>query len=124
MINSNLSDHNGLAWQISREYNNRVIADISDGTKSWTELPPNMAPDCYVFAKDHTNARSDKLEKGDKADKAEKVVKKDKELKVLTCKDYNTKANSGENCSWELDDANVGKRCNNRRRKERAAAVR
>ena len=113
IVNSNLSDHNGVAWQISRNYNDRVMADIAEGVKSWGSLPPNMAPDCYVFAKDHTNAsRSEKSEKLDKSDKSEKVVKKDKEVKVLTCKDYNSKPNSGENCSWELEEANAGKRCN------------
>ena len=113
MVNSNLSDHNDKSWQIAKEYNNRVVADIAKGSKSWSELSPNMAPDCYVFAKDHTNARSNKSEKDDKSDKSDKTVKKDKDVKgSATCKDYNTKSNSGESCSWELDEANAGKRCN------------
>jgi hypothetical protein len=107
VLNSNLADHNDKSWQIGREYANRVNADIQDYTKSWSYLSPNIQADCYVFAKDH-QALSTKPEKP-----IEKVAKKDKEIKAPnTCKDYNTKSNTGENCAWELEEANVGKRCN------------
>ena len=116
IINSTLAEHNDKSWQIGRDYTNRVEADIRDGAKAWHFLTPNIQADCYVFAKDHqasTQAnKTTRVDKGgEKSDKFE--VKKDRDAKAnMICRDYNTKANTGENCSWELDENNTGKRCN------------
>ena len=106
ILNSSLSDFNDKPWVIAREYVNRIDADVRDGTKSWATMTPNLQSDAYLFAKDHTQSV-----KSAKPDKPEKP-KKDDGRTVLTCKDYNSKSNCGENCSWELEESNVGKRCN------------
>ena len=85
-------------------------ADIQDGIKSWSSLAPTINADSYVFAKD-SQAQFSKPDKS--SDKSDDKPKIDRDAKVpLTCKDYNAKSNTGENCSWELEDANAGKRCN------------
>ena len=104
VLNSGLADYNDRAWQIGREYDHRVAQDVLDGVKSWSSLSSSLQADCYVFARDCLNNKSE-----NKPDKA--GPKKDKEQKTpLPCRDYNTKSNDGELCSWEVE--NVGKRCN------------
>ena len=56
VTNSTLSDFNEPAWQIGREYANQVNRDIEEGVKSWSNFNPNIAADCYMFAKDHVHA--------------------------------------------------------------------
>ena len=107
VLNSTLSDFNDKAWVVAREYVNRIEADIRDGSKDWSTMAPNIQTDAYVFARDHTLSN-----KSVKSDKPDKPGKKDDSKSVMTCRDYNTKHNTGEQCSWELEDSNAGKRCN------------
>ena len=112
-INSNMTDFNDYAWQIGREYANRVNRDLEEGAKSWSHFNPNIAADSYVFAKDHVQVvQSSNTSSGQSKDKAVKDPKPPKEGRLTSCKDYNTKANDGESCSWELQSENSGKRCN------------
>lgn len=111
VINSKLSDFNEGAWQIGRDYANRINRDIEEGSKSWSQFSSNVAADAYVFAKDHVQASH--VNNGSRPDKAGKnPVKPILEGRVSYCKDYNTKSNDSEHCSWELKEENNGKRCN------------
>ena len=105
VLNSSLSDYNDKAWQIGREYNNRVVQDVQDGVKSWASLSPSLQADCYVFARDWFSNKSE-----NKSDKNVKKDSKDQPKAPMTCRDYNTKANDNEKCTWETE--NEGKRCN------------
>ena len=105
-LNSSLTDHNDKSWEIGREYHNRVNADIQDGIKSWSSLSASLQADCYVFARDWVSVKPE-----GKSDKpAARKEQKDQKSVQSTCRDYNTKSNEGELCSWEVE--NTGKRCN------------
>ena len=115
VTNSKLSDFNDSAWQIGREYANRVNRDIEEGSKSWVGFSPNIAADSYVFAKDHVQvvmANNSTQQKHDKSAKSDLKQNPNSENRSPCCKDYNSKSNEGEQCSWEAQPDNVGKRCN------------
>ena len=51
-LSSSLSDFNSPEWQISREYDRRLISDLEVGLKSWDTLKNCIDPTCWSYAKE------------------------------------------------------------------------
>ena len=103
VTNSSRTDYNDQSWAIAREYGNRVLKDLEEGNKSWSSMGLGMQTDAYIFSKDSIKVSSFKANT--------KLSQLGQPSRVKqTCKNFNTVANEGQSCSWEL--ANPGKRCN------------
>ena len=107
-LSSNLSTFSEPAWQVAREYDARVIADIESGVKTWDGLANGLETDAIYVAKEIVELKNKakkplKSEKGDvKPDKAKK------DPKTNGCTTYNTHRAS-EGCFWEHQ--NKGESC-------------
>jgi len=104
-MSSPLSSFCDPPWQIAREYDARVTADIESGVKSWESLANGLEPDAIYIAKETVELRN----KGKKAPKSKKDDDKPKSnAKKSVCTTYDTHRSS-EGCLWE--SRNKGETC-------------
>ena len=111
-LSSNLASFSEPAWQVAREYDNKIVSDIESGAKTWQGLSIGLETDAIYVAKEVTelknrpkNKAKEKTDKFDKSDKSDKALKKDP---GSGCTTYNTHRSS-EGCYWE--SVNQGKTC-------------
>ena len=57
-LSSNLANFSDPAWHIAREYDNRVIADIESGAKTWESISNSIEPDSIYCAKETVENRN------------------------------------------------------------------
>ena len=95
-LSSNLSSFTDPAWQIAREYDTRVIADIESGAKSWESLSNGLETDSIYCAKETVEMRNKQIKKP----KDPKDPKKTKDGKSKPCTTYNSHRSS-DGCFWE-----------------------
>ena len=109
VTNSSPTEHQSTAWQIAREYSNRVFTDVEQGRKTWIGMSSSMQTESYILSKDSLDVslRNSRVPSNVK-DKTDK--KSDKRQASIACNNYNTVQNEGNVCAWEL--ANAGMRCN------------
>ena len=109
-LSSNLATFSDPAWQVAREYDSRVIADIESGVKTWEGLSNGLETDAIYVAKEivelKTRAKKPLKDKGDKPDIKNEKPKKDP--KNNGCTTYNTHRTS-DGCFWE--HTNKGETC-------------
>jgi hypothetical protein len=110
-MSSPLSSFSDPSWQIAREYDSRVTADIESGTKSWDTLANGLETDSIYMAKETVELRN----RAKKPPKDPKPFKRDDEKpskkgdpKKTGCTTYNTHRSS-EGCYWEAQ--NKGESC-------------
>ena len=107
-LSSNLSSFTDPAWHIAREYDNRVIADIESGAKSWESLSNSIEPDSIYCAKETVENRN-RQNKSKKAPNPVNPTRKEGEKPVRkVCTTFNSHK-STEGCYWEQQ--NEGKSC-------------
>ena len=97
VTNSSNSEYNDRTWSIAREYSNRIMKDLEEGSKNWKSMGPGMQTDAYIFSKDAINAAS------------KEAPKPTKSSQKSTCYSYNNVSNEDQKCAFEV--ANPGKRC-------------
>ena len=103
-MSSPLSSFSEAPWQIAREYDTRVTADIESGAKSWDTLANGLETDSIYMAKETVELRNKaKKPKEPKVPKEERV-----DPKKTGCTTYNSHRSS-EGCMWEAQ--NKGKTC-------------
>ena len=108
-LSSNLATFADPPWQVAREYDARVIADIESGVKTWGGLANGLETDAIYVAKEivELKNKAKKPLKNDKGDnKLESKPKKDP--KNNGCTTYNTHRAS-DGCFWEHQ--NKGETC-------------
>lgn len=113
VTNSSSTDHQSTAWQIARDYSNRVFTDVEQGKKTWESMSSSLQTESYILAKDHleVSLRSSKAAKPQYDNSWGKDPKKvDKKSLSVACHNYNSVQNEGNVCAWEL--SNPGMRCN------------
>ena len=106
-LSSTLTSFCDPSWQIAREYDSRVIADIESGDKSWDTLSNGLETDAIYCAKEVVELKNKakkplKIEKKVPEDKAKKDPKKN------GCTTYNSHRAS-DGCFWE--HTNKGESC-------------
>ena len=106
-LSSNLSSFTDTAWQVAREYDSRVIADIESGAKSWESLSTGLETDAIYCAKETVELKN-KAKKTPKDLKDPKRPKDPKDAKNKTCSTFNTHRAS-DGCYWEHH--NKGETC-------------
>ena len=57
-LSSNLTAFMDSAWQVAREYDSRVIADIESGAKTWENLSNGLETDSIYCAKETVEMRN------------------------------------------------------------------
>ena len=109
-LSSNLAQFCDPAWQVAREYDSRIVADIESGAKSWEGLSNGLESDAIYVAKEVVLLKNQsKKAKDSKLDKSEvKNDKTKKDPKTNGCTTYNTHRSS-EGCYWE--SINKGETC-------------
>jgi hypothetical protein len=109
-LSSNLATFSDPAWQVAREYDSRIIADIESGVKTWEGLSNGLETDAIYVAKEIVELKNKaKKPSKDKTDKTDvKTEKPKKEPKGNGCTTYNTHRAS-EGCYWE--HLNKGETC-------------
>ena len=106
-LSSNLANFSDPAWHIAREYDNRVIADIESGAKTWESLSNSIEPDSIYCAKETVENRN--RQNKSKKPAASNVSKKEGEKSSKKpCTTYNSHRSS-DGCYWE--QTNEGKSC-------------
>ena len=82
-LSSNLTSFSDPAWHIVREYDNRLMADIESGAKTWESLSNSIEPDSIYCAKGTVENRN-RLNKSKKPPASGNLSKKegDKPSKV------------------------------------------
>ena len=107
-LSSTLTSFCDPSWQIAREYDARVIADIEAGDKSWDTLSNGLETDSIYCAKEvvELKNKAKKPTKPEKKASEDKFVKKDP--KKTGCTTYNSHRAS-EGCYWE--HTNKGESC-------------
>ena len=103
---SNLSNFAEHSWQVAREYNNRVIADIEQGTKTWESLSNGIESDSIYCANQIVESR-EKSKKPEKS-KTKPTEKSTGDKKSKACTTFNTHRTS-DGCLWEHN--NPGQSC-------------
>ena len=106
-LSSNLNSFTDNAWQVAREYDTRVIADIESGAKTWSTLSKGLETDAIYCANQIVELKN-KSKKPVKDPKDPKNSKVDKDRKTKACTTYNTHRSS-EGCFWEHN--NKGESC-------------
>ena len=106
-LSSNLSSFTDNAWQVAREYDTRVVADIESGAKSWSTLSKGLETDAIYCANQIVELKN-KAKKPVKDHKDPKNPKDKKDAKVKACTTFNTHRSS-EGCFWEHN--NKGETC-------------
>ena len=110
VTNSSTTEHMTTAWQIAREYSNRVFADVEQGRKTWESMSKSMQTESYILAKDQLEVSlRNKPPTSVKTNDKEKDKKPDKAPFAQTCYNYNNVHNEGNVCAFEL--SNAGMRC-------------
>lgn len=103
-MSSPLSSFSDPSWQVAREYDSRVIADIESGIKSWETLANGIEPDSIYMAKETVELRNKANAKKNKSVDPSKKTKDDNvkrgDPKKNGCTTYNTHRSS-EGCFWE-----------------------
>ena len=107
-LSSSLSSYSDPSWQIAREYDSRVIADIEAGTKSWDTMTMGLETDSIYCAKETVELRNKKKPRDLKNPKKEFEEKPKKDPKKYGCTTYNTHRAS-DGCYWE--HLNKGETC-------------
>ena len=106
-LSSNLTSFTDHAWQVAREYDTRVVADIESGAKTWATLSNGLETDAIYCANQIVELKN----KAKKVPKDPKDLKKDppkKDAKSKVCTTYNTHRAS-DGCVWEQN--NKGESC-------------
>ena len=98
-LSSNLTSFTDPAWQVAREYDSRVIADIEAGVKNWSTLASGLETDAIYVAKEIVDLKN-KAKKPPKDPKDAKKPKEPRDPKNKACSTYNTHRSS-EGCYWE-----------------------
>ena len=106
-LSSNLTCFTDASWQVAREYDSRVIADIESGSKTWDTLANGLETDSIYCAKETVNLKN-QAKKPPKDPKDPKKVKDAKDPKKNGCTTYNTHR-STDGCFWEMN--NKGEAC-------------
>ena len=106
-LSSNLSSFTDNSWQVAREYDTRVIADIESGAKTWSTLSKGLETDAIYCANQIVELKT-KAKKPGKDPKDPKNPRVDKDRKSKACTTYNTHRSS-EGCFWEHN--NKGESC-------------
>ena len=106
-LSSNLSSFTDNAWQVAREYDTRVVADIESGAKTWSTLSKGLETDAIYCANQIVELKN-KAKKPVKDPKEPKNPRDKKEAKVKACTTFNTHRSS-EGCYWEHN--NKGESC-------------
>ena len=107
-LSSNLTSFADYSWQVAREYDTRVIADIESGAKSWGTLSNGLETDAIYCANQIIELKN-KSKKEPKVPKDPKDLKKSgKDAKAKACTTYNTHRAS-DGCVWEQN--NKGETC-------------
>ena len=106
-LSSNLSTFAEPAWQVAREYDARVIADIESGVKTWDGLANGLETDAIYVAKEIVELKN-KAKKPPKNDKGSDKTEKPKKDVKSGCTTYNTHRAS-DGCYWEHQ--NKGETC-------------
>ena len=60
--NSTLNDFEHHAWQLGKGYGDRVLNDIQQGLRSWSEMPNHILPDVFLHVKDMVDIQGRKRE--------------------------------------------------------------
>ena len=110
-LSSNLASFCDHSWMVAREYDNRVIADIESGAKTWSSLSNGLETDAIYCANQICELKKAKKSVKDETKKVrDNDTKKgrDNESKSRPCTTYNTHRAS-EGCVWEQN--NEGKAC-------------
>ena len=106
-LSSTLTSFCDPSWQVAREYDARVIADIESGDKSWDTMSNGLETDAIYCAKETVELKN----KAKKPAKVEKKVFEDKpkkDPKKNGCTTFNTHRAS-DGCFWE--HTNKGDNC-------------
>ena len=106
-LSSYLTCFTDPSWQIAREYDARVIADIEAGAKSWDTLAKGLETDSIYCAKETVELKN-KAKKPLREPKDTKKPKDPKDSKKIGCTTYNTHRAS-DGCFWEHN--NKGETC-------------
>ena len=108
-LSSNLASFTDPAWQVAREYDSRVIADIEAGAKHWETLSTGLETDAIYCTKETVDLKnkSKKSVRDPRENKDPKKLKDPKDLKK-PCSTYNTHRSS-DGCYWE--HTNKGETC-------------
>ena len=106
-LSSNLATFAEPAWQIAREYDNRIIGDIESGAKTWQSLSNGLEVDALYVAKEVTELRNKNKKAPKSVEKSDsKVDTPKKDPKTNGCTTYNTHRSSegcypGNSCVFE-----------------------
>ena len=106
-LSSNLSSFSDSAWQVAREYDTRVVADIESGAKTWSTLSKGLETDAIYCANQIVELKN-KAKKPVKDPKDVKNPRDKKDTKVKACTTFNTHRSS-DGCFWEHN--NRGETC-------------
>ena len=106
-LSSNLASFTDPAWQVAREYDARVIADIEAGVKTWDSLSNGLETDAIYVAKETVDLKN-KAKKPLRDPKDPKKPKEPRDPKNKPCSTYNSHRSS-EGCYWEY--TNKGGSC-------------
>ena len=105
-LSSNLTSFTDPSWQVAREYDARVVADIDSGSKDWDTLSNGLETDAIYVAKETVELKNrSKKPKNDLNDPKKPKTSKDPKK---GCTTYNTHRSS-DGCYWELN--NKGEIC-------------
>ena len=107
-LSSTLTSYAEPSWNVAREYDSRVIADIESGAKSWDTLSVGIEPDSIYCAKETVEIRKSKKTKVVEKDKKNVDERVRKDPKKNGCTTYNTHKTS-DGCYWESQ--NKGESC-------------
>ena len=105
-LSSSLSSFSDPSWQVAREYDARVIADIESGVKTWDKLSQGLETDSIYCAKETVELKNKgkKPVKEPKDSKNAGKVEDEKSRKLDPrkngCTTFNTHRAS-EGCYWE-----------------------
>ena len=105
-LSSNIASFADPAWHIAREYDNRVIADIESGAKSWESLSNSIEPDSIYCAKETVENRN--RQSKSKKNLVNPAKKEGDKPGKKVCTTFNSHR-STEGCYWEQQ--NDGKSC-------------
>lgn len=117
--NSTLSDFDHPAWQLGRGYGDRVLNDIQQGLRGWSEMPNHILPDVFLHVKDMVDMQTKKKDdgnlrgggRGKKGAGGQPRSTSDKGVKVgekpLVCSSYNDFF-TGSGCAYEFTN---GRKC-------------
>ena len=106
-LSSSLTTFTEPAWQVAREYDARVIADIEAGVKTWDKLNAGLETDSIYCAKETVELKN-RAKKPKTNPKEPKKPNEAKDPKNKGCTTYNTHRVT-EGCYWE--HMNKGESC-------------